>query len=96
MLERVTDPFEEGLDYRRRTVSEGSAEGKRRRSSDFYCFSEWSQHFIYADPESNIMGKRKTKEQQDKATLPKSPRKWRSRGSQCLRESIATLFERKF
>ena len=25
--------------------------------------------FIYADPESNVMGKRKTKEQQDKATL---------------------------
>ena len=26
-------------------------------SSDFYCFSErgWSQHFIYADPESNVM-----------------------------------------
>ena len=28
----------------------GSAEGMRQRSSDFYCFSEWSQHFIYADP----------------------------------------------
>ena len=25
--------------------------------------------FIYADPESNIMSKRKTKEQRDKATL---------------------------
>jgi len=24
----------------------------RLRTSDFYCFSEWSQHFIYADPES--------------------------------------------
>ena len=24
---------------------------------------------IYADPESNVMGKRKTKEQQDKVTL---------------------------
>jgi site-specific DNA-adenine methylase len=35
----------------------------------FLLFSERSQHFIYADPESNIMGKRKTKEQQDKETL---------------------------
>jgi hypothetical protein len=26
----------------------------RLRISDFYCFSEGSQHFIYADPESNI------------------------------------------
>jgi hypothetical protein len=41
----------------------------RHGSSDFYCFSEWSQHFIYADPESNFMGIRKTKELQDKATL---------------------------
>jgi hypothetical protein len=26
-------------------------------------------NIIYVDPESNVMGKRKTKEQQDKATL---------------------------
>src|ERR1019366_1056619 len=28
--------------------------GQVKGSSDFYCFSEWSQDFIYADPESNI------------------------------------------
>jgi hypothetical protein len=52
-------------------VSEDRREGIRQRSSDFYCFSEWSQHFIYAGPESNLIGKIKTKAQQDqdKATL---------------------------
>ena len=28
-----------------------------------------AQHFIYADPESNVMVKRRTKKQQDKAIL---------------------------
>jgi len=31
-----------------------SAEGIGQWSSDFYCFSEWSQHFIYADSQSNV------------------------------------------
>jgi hypothetical protein len=35
----------------------------------FYCFFEWSRHFIYADPESYHMVKTRTKAQQDKATL---------------------------
>jgi hypothetical protein len=33
------------------------------------CRPEWSQHFTYADPKSYLMRKRKTKEQQDRATL---------------------------
>jgi hypothetical protein len=38
----------------------------------------------------------KQKNNRPKRHLPKSLRKWLSQGWLCLRESIATLFERKF
>src|ERR1019366_1532129 len=50
-----TCPFHRvgGLDYSKTNSVRGSAEDVRQGSSDSYCFSEWSQDFIYADPESN-------------------------------------------
>jgi hypothetical protein len=38
-------------------------------SSDFYCFSGWSPHFIYADPQSNVTKAEKNARQVAKRSI---------------------------
>jgi predicted secreted protein len=57
------------VDYRRRTVSEDRRRVQGTEVQVFTVSLNGANIFIYADPESNVMGKRKTKEQQEKATL---------------------------